>query len=221
MVDSRNVQLDQHRKRLFWSTYIFERKTALVLGRPFALSDEEIDLDLPMSVNDDEEEERILILTLGVELSLQQIERTTLSYHRFHVELYHIHTEIRLALHRMKTMNTKEQAQQMISALFGKLETWRATVLGIYDAQSQRIIPASRLRGNNRGRELGDSGSDLSGSEQEVQHRPTEVEKSELLLKYYKARRSLLQPLMTEGRDNFPFDTADFTACADASGQIC
>jgi hypothetical protein len=36
-VDTRNVQLDQHRKRLFWSTYIFERKTALVLGRPFAL----------------------------------------------------------------------------------------------------------------------------------------------------------------------------------------
>jgi hypothetical protein len=64
-VETCNVQLDQHRKRLFWSTYIFER-TALVLGRLFALSDEEIDLDLPMSVNDDEEEERNLTSALGL-----------------------------------------------------------------------------------------------------------------------------------------------------------
>jgi hypothetical protein len=221
MVDSRNVQLDQHRKRLFWSAYIFERKTALVLGRPFALSDEEIDLDLPMSVDDDEEEEGNLISALGMEPSLQQTERTILSYHRLHVELYQIHTEIRLALHRMKRTSTKEQAQQMMSALFEKLEDWRTKVLTTYDVRSERVLPASRSRDTNRRREPGDSGSDVSGSEQEIQHRPIEVERSELLLEYHKARRSLLQPLMTEGRQNFPFDTADFTACAEASGQIC
>jgi Fungal specific transcription factor domain len=220
-VDSRNVQLDQHRKRLFWSTYIFERKTALVLGRPFALSDEEIDLDLPMSVNDDDKEERNLVSTLGVDPSLQQTERTTLSYHRFHVELYQIHTEIRLSLHRLKKTSGKEQSQQMISTLFGKLESWRTKVLDTYPTQTQRTVSASRSSNVNRIREHADSGSDLSGNEQEVQHRPTEVEKSELLLEYHKARRSFLQPLMTEGRDNFPFDTADYTACADASGQIC
>jgi Fungal specific transcription factor domain len=221
MVDSRNVQLDQHRKRLFWSAYIFERKTALVLGRPFALSDEEIDLDLPMSVDDDDEEESNLISALGVEPSLQQTERTILSYHRLHVELYQIHTEIRLALHRMKRANTRGQAHQMMSALFERLEDWRTKVLNTYDSHSQGCISTSRSRDSNRRQQLDGSGSDMSGSEQEIQHRPIDVEKSELLLEYHKARRSLLQPLMTEGRQNFPFETADYTACAEASGEIC
>lgn len=220
-VDTRNIQLDQHRKRLFWSTYIFERKTALVLGRPFALSDEEIDLDLPMSVNDDEEEERNITSALGLDPSIRPTERTSLSYHRFHVELYQLHTEIRLALHRMKKTPTKEQAQQMMSALFEKLEKWKATVLETYDTHCQGIAPASRSRGINRSRGPGNSGSELSGSEQEIQNRPAEFERSELLLEYYKARRSLLQPLMTEGREKFPYDTADYIACAEASGQIC
>lgn len=174
-----------------------------------------------MSVNDDEEEERNLISALGVEPSLQQSERTTLSYHRFHVELYQIHTEIRLALHRMKKTSTKQQAQQMMSTLFEKLENWRTKVLSTYDVRSQRALLVSGSSDVNRVQEAGDSGSDLSGSEQEIQHRPTEVEKSELLLEYHKARRSLLQPLMTEGRQNFPFDATDYTACAEASGQIC
>jgi hypothetical protein len=174
-----------------------------------------------MSVNDDEEDERNLISALGLDPSIQQRERTSLSYHRFHVELYQLHTEIRLALHRMKKTPTKKQAQQMMSAVFKKLEEWKANVLDTYDTHCQRIPPTSRSRGINRNREPGDSGSELSGSEQEIQHRPAEVERSELLLEYHKARRSLLQPLMTEGRENFPFDTADYIACAEASGQIC
>jgi uncharacterized coiled-coil protein SlyX len=221
IVDRRNVQLDQHRKCLFWSAYIFERKTALVLGRPFALSDEEIDLDLPMNVDDDEEEERNLISALGMEPSLRTLERTNLSFHRFHVELYEIHTEIRLALHRLKRTKTKEQVQQKMRALFEQLENWRTQVLSTFEAHSQIMPREPRSRHANRAREPVDGESDSSTNEQGVNHRPVEVEKAELLLEYHKARRSLLQPLMTEGRDYFPFDTADYIACADASGQIC
>jgi hypothetical protein len=115
----------------------------------------------------------------------------------------------------MKKTPTKEQAQQMMSALFEKLEKWKANLLDTYDTHCERIAPASRSRGINRNREPGDSGSELSGSEQEIQHRPAEVERSELLLEYHKARKSLLQPLMTEGRENFPFDTTDYIACAE------
>lgn len=217
MVDCHNLQFSERRKRLFWSVYIFERKTALVLGRPFALSDEEICLDLPMNVDDNEHEERNLIAAAELNPSLQPLRRTTLSFHRFHVELYQIHTEIRLALHQLKKQ-TKVQVQHRMAALFEQLEDWRMQVLGTFEGQGIPRVPRSSH--HIRTRELG-SESDSSKSDQEVDSRPVEVEKEELLLEYYKARRSLLQPLMTEGRDNYPFDAADYTACADASGQIC
>jgi len=89
-------------KRLSWSADIFERKTALVLSRLFALSNEEIDLALPMNANDNENEERNLVTFLGMEVSSRLLERTALSFHRFHLELYKIRAEIRLALHPLK-----------------------------------------------------------------------------------------------------------------------
>jgi hypothetical protein len=51
--------------------------------------------------------------------------------------------------------------------------------------------------------------------------RSIETEKAELLLEYHKARRSLLQPLMTEGQNHYSFGPTEYAACADASGQIC
>ena len=41
------AQLEQQRRKLFWSVYIFERKSALVLGRPFAISDKDVDISMP------------------------------------------------------------------------------------------------------------------------------------------------------------------------------
>jgi hypothetical protein len=222
IVDRQNLKLNQHRKRLFWSAYIFERKTALVLGRPFALSDEEIGLDLPMNVDDDENEERNLITALETEASSRPMERTSLSFHRFHVELYQIHTEIRLSLLLLKKPQTKVEIQRRMIMLFEQLEDWKMQVLTAFDVPSQSIpAGAPRSRDANRVREPGGSDSDSSGSDQDMHHRLAGVEKAELFLEYHKARRSLLQPLMTEGRDSFPFDTADYIACADASGQIC
>jgi Fungal specific transcription factor domain len=220
MINPQNVRLDQHRKRLFWSIYIFERKTALVLGRPFALSDEEIDLELPMNIDDNEDEERNLIVALDVEASSRRLEMTTLSYHRFLVELYQIHTEIRMTLHQLKKAQTKEQAQQRLTALFEQLENWRKQVVNTFDFHMQNKPRTPKSLSSNRGRALVD-GEPGSSGDQGVHQRPFEVEKAELLLEYHKARRSLLQPLMTEGRSFFPFDTADYLACADASGQIC
>jgi hypothetical protein len=217
-MNTQNIRRDQHRKRLFWSAYIFERKTALVLGRPFSLSDEEIVLDLPISVNDDENEERNLRAVLETDDRLLPLERTTLSFHRFHVQLYQIHTEIRLALHHLQRNPTKDQVQLKMTTLFENLENWRGHFLEVFDSYS---IDKPNSRRTNRTLEPGGSESDSSSVDQDVHQRPVEVEKGELLLEYHKARRSLLQPLMTEGHEVFPFDTADYIACADASGQIC
>lgn len=39
-------------KRLFWSCYSLDRQTSLILGRPFAISDRQIDAELPITMND-------------------------------------------------------------------------------------------------------------------------------------------------------------------------
>ncbi len=57
----------------------------------------------------------------------------------------------------------------------------------------------------------------IASTDKDLFIRSIEVEKTELLLEYQKARRSLLQPLMTENRENYAFDMADYMACADAS----
>ncbi|KAJ5151078.1 uncharacterized protein N7482_010330 [Penicillium canariense] len=43
----------QMRRRLFWVVYYLERVVSMSLGRPFSISDRQIDLDLPLDVDDD------------------------------------------------------------------------------------------------------------------------------------------------------------------------
>ena len=199
------VRADQHKKRLFWSVYIFERKTALVLGRPFALSDEEIDLQLPRPPEDEDEDEDV-------------------SFHRAHVELYQLHTQIRLALYQVKRApQNKAQLQTTISGLFNRLDAWKAGVLQTFgDGATRSTLPKPDSFDSDMSASSSAGSSAGSRACYAELSRPVEGARTELLLEYYKARRSLLQPLMTEGRAVYPsFDAADYIACADASGQIC
>ncbi|KAI1619410.1 fungal-specific transcription factor domain-containing protein [Exophiala viscosa] len=171
---------DQKRKRLFWSAFIFERKTALVLGRPFAISDKEIDADLPLEVNDDEEDIEQLDAARQAQPSSGDTDsrHTSMSLHRYHILLYRIHTKIRFTLHALKNSHKAGKLRDKIALRFQELEEWKGCVLDHYS-------------------------------------------KTELLLEYNKARRSLLQPLMTEGQGHYTFGPPEYAACVDASGQIC
>ncbi|EPE04411.1 zinc c6 transcription factor [Ophiostoma piceae UAMH 11346] len=210
------VRADQHKKRLFWSVYIFERKTALVLGRPFALSDEEIDLQLPFPLPPP--------LPLPVAQSdAADNEGEDVSFHRAHVELYQLHTQIRLALYQIKrAAQNKEQLKATISSLFDQLDAWKAGVQRTFDDSAERSTQHKPDSSDSSDSDMPTSNSSGSSALHNGLSRSVEIERTELLLEYYKARRSLLQPLMTEGRAVYPsFDAADYMACADASGQIC
>ena len=142
----------------------------------------------------------------------QPLVRTVLSFHRHHIQLYQIHTHIRLTLHQMRKASSGELYETM-TGLFQKLDDWKKQVLETFsdDLQESREHTSEHSHGSEDQDET-DSGNLL---------RPVEVERAELLLEFHKARRSLLQPLMTEGRHQYPFDLDDYAACADASGQIC
>ncbi len=219
VVEDQQIPFDQIRKRLFWSVYIFERKTALVVGRPFAVSDKEIDTEIPLNVNDDEED----IVSLSAAKSEQSTgagvsnRRSTLSLHRHHILLYHIHTRIRFTLRHLKKAGSPRALEKKIAKRFQELEQWKENILREYSCNVSATRPdITSKESDNR-----DSSSDSDSDRTLHFKRSVETERTELLLEYHKARRSLLQPLMTEAHDHYSFGLSDYLACADSSGQIC
>lgn len=209
---------DQKRKKLFWSTLIFERKTALVLGRPFAVSDKEIDADLPLDVNDGEEDVNVLAAARRSSADDDTITvLSNMSLHRHHIQLYRIHTKIRFTLHALKHSRRAERLREKIALRFQELEEWRARVLEQYSNTSREL----NLGFDSRSTSEANDSSDSDAERTHRARRSVEVEKTELLLEYNKARRSLLQPLMTEGQSHYTFGPSEYAACADASGEIC
>ncbi len=219
VVAAHQLAQDQKRKRLFWSAFIFERKTALVLGRPFAISDKEIDADLPLEVNDDEEDVNVLDAARQAQHSSDDTPQflSNLSLHRHHIMLYRIHTKIRFTLHGLKSSEQAGRMREKIGLRFQELEEWKDRVLGHYSKSSgyERAFCESRNVSDE------DNSSDSEPDRVREIRRSVEIERTELLLEYNKARRSLLQPLMTEGQNHYTFGPSEYAACADASGQIC
>lgn len=218
--------MDQRRKRLFWSAFIFERKTALVLGRPFALSEKEIDAEIPLSVDDDEEDIKELEAARDAQSAGEGSPRTysTLSLHRHHVLLYRIHTKIRFTLHHLKNAQRRSDLRDKIAKRFQELEEWQGNVLQEYSSVSEERQADFETRETSDGDRDNSSDSDPDTDRAGVvMKRSIETEKTELLLEYHKARRSLLQPLMTETQrqSHHTFGPTEYAACADASGQIC
>lgn len=208
------IKTDQHRKRLFWSVYIVERKTALVLGRPFGVSDKEIEADIPLDVGDDENDQEILVTAQTAQTSGERLNRrnSVLCLHRHHILLYHIHTRIRFTLHHLRQAHIDGSLHVKLEKRFRQLEEWKENVLREYT-----VMNSSAPTENNT-----QSSDDDSGNEKPIPFRRSiDIERTELLLEYHKARRSLLQPLLTEARTQRTPSILDYEACADASGQIC
>jgi hypothetical protein len=45
---------EQRRRRLFWEAYVLDRHTSTILGRPFAIADDDIEVKLPANLSDEE-----------------------------------------------------------------------------------------------------------------------------------------------------------------------
>lgn len=43
------VDVSEYRKRIFWSLYMMDRVVSMALGRPFAMRDEDIDVEVSFS----------------------------------------------------------------------------------------------------------------------------------------------------------------------------
>jgi hypothetical protein len=195
------ARLEQQRRKLFWSVYIFERKSALVLGRPFAVSDKDVDILMP---DDDVQESG----------SISDMSTTAL--HRHHILLYQIHSKIRSTLHHLKRGASNEKVQSKVTRCLVMLEEWKRNMLQEIGSRAVDMTTASRAAMLSQS-----DSSDSADDTQTPLARSSSLDKAELLLEYHKARRSLLQPLLTDCGPQHSPTLSDYTSCADASGQIC
>ena len=137
-VTVQNFKEDQRRKRLFWSLYIFDRKTALILGRPFSVSEKEIEVDLPADMS-------YAPLASGHN---HPFPPTTwsLHMHRSLIKLYHIHTKIRLTITRLRKLDSDEARQQKITLRFDELDDWHQSAVEEHSFSMDSSVEASQKR---------------------------------------------------------------------------
>lgn len=193
---------EQQRRKIFWSVYIFERKSALVLGRPFAVSDKDITRSLP---DDDYEEDAPLCHALSTVLL------------RNYILLYRIHSKIRSMLHHLRSEAPSAKVADKVASCLRKLEDWKTRMLYEVDLRANDTSNTSRPATIRSHSDSSDSAEDTPVS---LRRSPGQ-DKAELLLEYHKARRSLLQPLLTDGGTQYSPTLADYSSCVDSSGQIC
>jgi hypothetical protein len=206
---------DQLRKRIFWSSFILERKTALVLGRPFSVSENEVDVELPLEISDNEDDPEKLE-TARIQSGIESpAPYSSLSLHRYHVFVYQIHTKIRQTIQKLKNADLCDTLEDDIAARFRELDEWKGKFLAALAqaAKSSNFSIATDIDS--------ESCSERTPPNPSSNLRSIEKERIELLLEYHKAKRSLLQPLMTEGHGRYSIQASDFAACATSSGQIC
>jgi hypothetical protein len=193
---------EQQRRELFWSVYFFERKSALLLGRPFAIADKDIIISLP---DDDSQQDSSTSSTSSTALL------------RNHVLLYRIHSKIRSTLHHLRSEAPSSILADKVASCLRKLEDWKSRMLQEIGLRTADTTSASRPAPIHSHSDSSDSAED----EPVLLQRDSGQDKAELLLEYHKARRSLLQPLLTDGGLQYSPTFLNYSACADASGQIC
>jgi hypothetical protein len=187
----------ESKKRIFWSTYHLERRISLVLGRPLGINDDEIDTDFPQHIAEDD----------GHDPSSNTSE-TDISFQGLVLMLDQLNSKSRLTLCRLtKTNSTVAKVENKIAKRFLKLEEWKMGIFGSLDGSemnsSQLMYQTSRTPVQTP----------------QSQPRMAESQRLTLLLNYHRARRLILQSVLTDiDRPNHDFPFASF---AKSSGEVC
>ena len=110
-------------KRIFWSCYGFDRQISVPMGRPFGISDRDIDIDLPLDVNEDITEE-----DMGNVASIMgtRTKSTSLSSFVIILQLRKIESDIQQEIYRVD--KSIEIQDTVIDGFLARLEDWKATI---------------------------------------------------------------------------------------------
>jgi hypothetical protein len=218
--DGKATHSDELKKRLFWSIYSLERRIALVLGRPLSISDDEIDIGFPQYDEDDIDHSHDMPGSgPGYQTSTQSpgeiselaatIAQANITFHVFNLMIDQLNAKSRFVLCRLAKIPPGPKVEKKISKRFRKLEDWKTAIFG----------------SNSNGESPEDSNRLMWLTSRTPVQTPTsrpelaESQRVALLLNYHRARRLLLQAILTDvPRPNQPFPYASF---AKSSGEVC
>lgn len=120
---SRLTLENELRKRLFWACYAFDRQISIPMGRPFGISDRDIDLELPLDINEDITEDQLNSISLSVE---GPTKSTSLTSFILITRLRKIESDIQQTIYRVdKTMAVEDS---VIDEFLLRLEQWKALI---------------------------------------------------------------------------------------------
>lgn len=113
------------KKRLFWTCYSFDRQISIPMGRPFGISDRDIDLEIPLDINEDSTEKS---LSCWEPPQIPVQKSTTLSSFIRLIALRKIESEIQQAIYRVD--RTAPVDNQVIEQFLERLQAWRDSIPG-------------------------------------------------------------------------------------------
>lgn len=107
-VSSRDAESEDHLRCIFWSCYCLDRQTSIILGRPFAVADQDIDAELPIGTDND--------------------SQRSLTAFKHICRLRMIESRIQQSIYRVDKMIDSSALATEVEVSLRHLETWKSTI---------------------------------------------------------------------------------------------
>jgi hypothetical protein len=111
------------RKRLFWSCYTLDRQVSIPLGRPFPISDRDIDAQLPFDVEESCQDIQILERASKVDPDVVRSESSSLTAFLHILRLRRIESSIQQTIYRVDQSTNVTDTE--IKFYLDRLENWK------------------------------------------------------------------------------------------------
>ncbi|KAH9885724.1 fungal-specific transcription factor domain-containing protein [Xylariomycetidae sp. FL2044] len=114
-------------KRVFWTCYCLDRQVSIILGRPFAISDQDIDVGLPLDIDESNEDLEALeeVRRRGEPgQDAPAAKSTSMTGFIYLCRLRRIESEIQQSIYRVD--EASPAAESEVERFIQKLEDWKA-----------------------------------------------------------------------------------------------
>ncbi|KAH6677710.1 fungal-specific transcription factor domain-containing protein [Halenospora varia] len=182
------------RKRIFWTCYSLDRQISIILGRPFAISDKDIDAELPLDVN----ESVLDFTTLEAALALSNTTPPN--------QAPVVSTSLSCFIHICRLRKIESQIQQSIYRVDEKI--------GISETEVDSFIQQLEEWKENIPRDARQHNADKPSTKTDTM---VIDGYGYYMVYYYKCMRFLLHPLLSTQDTNVRF----LKKCAEACGDVC
>ncbi|KAL2212084.1 hypothetical protein CC79DRAFT_1364368 [Sarocladium strictum] len=118
------LQSERH-KRLFWICYWHERELAIAMGRPPAICDRDIDVELPLDVDEAIQDPEILKKAKEQDRSVPAFPPTNLSTLIHLIRLKRIESAIQHTIYRVDRLMPPQELFEHTNRFLEKLQNWK------------------------------------------------------------------------------------------------